>query len=127
MNYNQLEKMKTEQELMLISMLERKDNKIRELEGIIKRLSSSSGKFSEEDLDMFDEARRMYPGTKRGAKTEMANFVKKHNDWSIVLPTLYDTIAKQISSRRSRELNGYFVPEWKNFMTWINQRCWEEE
>lgn len=74
----------------------------------------------------FDEARKIYPGTKRGNETEFENFTKKHKTWESLLPLLRPAIEKQIAYRRSVP-QGTFVPQWKNFQTWINQRCWEEE
>lgn len=71
----------------------------------------------------FEETRKIYPGTKRGIKTEFENF-KKHKDWKEVLPILYDCLHFQIEFRKYR--TG-FVPEWPHFQTWINQRRWEEE
>jgi len=73
---------------------------------------------------IFDEAREVYPGTKRGGQTEFANFQKKHKDWREVLPVLKAAINIQILRREGTK---GFVPTWKNFKTWINQRCWEEE
>lgn len=74
----------------------------------------------------FDAFRKLYPGTKKGNETEFGNFVKKHQDWLVVLPTLEDTIKNQILQRQKKKNNGDFVPEWKHLVTWINQRCWEE-
>lgn len=78
-----------------------------------------------EKFRKFDEARKLYPGTKRGCKTECDNFCRKHKDWRVVLPLLKPAIQEQIAWRQGA--NGDFRPPWKNFRTWINRRCWEDE
>ena len=93
-----------------------------------------TGKEKEKDKDMekdmdkykdtFNRARILFGGTKRGNDTEFENFKKKHSDWKNVLPLLEPAINAQIGWRKN--YTG-FVPEWKNFQTWINQRCWEDE
>lgn len=88
--------------------------------------SSSSNKYIIE-REIFDNARKSYPGDKRGNETEFANFIKKHADWRNVLPTLEEKIKNQISARDKKVRENKFVPEWKKLTTWINQRCWEEE
>jgi len=75
----------------------------------------------------FEEARKMYPGTKRGLNTEFGNFKKKHKDWKSAIPLLVPAIKNQIEIKRKLLAQNRFVPEWKHFRTWINQRCWEEE
>lgn len=77
--------------------------------------------------ELFDNARKAYPGDKRGNETEFANFIRKHADWKNVLPTLEEKIKIQIAARDRKLKENKFVPEWKKFTTWINQRCWEEE
>lgn len=67
-----------------------------------------------------------YGGTKRGAATELENLKKKHKDWKTVLPLICPAIENQKKYREAKKAKGEFVPEWKNFQTWINQRCWEE-
>jgi hypothetical protein len=77
-------------------------------------------------LLLFDEFRKIYPGIKRGNKTEFDNFCKKHKDWKSILPNLKIAVENQIKLRDIKKSNGQFIPEWKNIQTWINQRCWEE-
>lgn len=77
------------------------------------------------NLEIFDNFRKIYLGTKRGNETEFNNF-KKHKDWESVLPTLTDLLNSQIKNRALKKQRGEFVPEWKNLQTWINNRCWEE-
>jgi len=87
------------------------DNNIRE------PLDNNKNKY----LKIFDEARKLFRGTKRGLQTEFANFRKKNKDWKVVLPLLKPAIENQIKWRKR---DGIF---WKHFKTWINNRCWEEE
>ncbi len=85
---------------------------------------------SEKAILVFDEARKLFLGSKRGLKTEFSNFVwrSKHPlagkpKFVIIeiLPLLKPAIERQIIWRQA---DGRY---WKNFQTWINQRCWEEE
>jgi len=76
-------------------------------------------------VQQFDDARKLYPGTKRGLQVELQNFKKKHKKhWKHITPLLKPAIEKQIKARK--QTSG-FVPEWKHFRTWINQACWTEE
>jgi hypothetical protein len=79
------------------------------------------------DLLIFENFRKSYPGTKKGTETEFLNFKKKHKDWKEVLPELLPLLKCQINERTVLKSAGQFVPEWKHLSTWINQRCWEEE
>ena len=79
----------------------------------------------ERDYVIFEAARKSYQGVKRGFQTEFVNFIKKHKDWKNVLILLLPAIQAQIKWRATAK--GEFRPAWKNFQTWINQRCWEEE
>ena len=87
-------------------------------------------KFKPPTLDQpFEVARKLYPGTKRGYQTEFDNFKKKHKDWNKVLPLLLPAIQYQIDWRRRAKSKFMppFIPPWKNFKTWMNNRCWECE
>lgn len=79
------------------------------------------------NLEVFDDFRKKYKGTKNGNETEFDNFCKKHKDWKSILPTLSERIDYQIRTRSEASAQGSFVPQWKNLSTWINNRCWEEE
>ena len=79
---------------------------------------------SEGDEEKFGFALKIYPGTKRGIDTEFENYKKKHKDWKGCIELLLPAIKKQ---KDWRERTDDFVPTWKNFVTWINNRCWEEE
>ena len=78
------------------------------------------------ELAEFEKARTLYPGTKRGGKTEFGNFCKKHKDWRSVISLMGPAIQLQIDWRKSAR-GDEFRPAWKHFSTWINNRCWEEE
>ena len=74
----------------------------------------------------FDIARKAWPGVKRGLETEF-KCLKKHKDWKKIIHLLKAAIDEQISRRKQKISLGLFVPPWKNFKTWLNNRCWEEE
>ena len=81
-------------------------------------------KNKEEYMSVFEEAHKLYPGTKRGCQTEYENFCKKHKGYTGILPLLKPAIEQQILWRENT--GGTFRPDWKNFETWINKRCWED-
>ena len=74
---------------------------------------------------IFDLFRTEYPGTKRGLKTELENFLKKNNPETVEL--LLPALNKEKQHHETLKETGQFVPQWKNLSTWINQRCWEQE
>ena len=80
-----------------------------------------------QDEQLFEKARKEYPGTKRGLKTEFDNFKKKHKDWKDAILLLSSSIENQILVKTQLKEQNKFIPEWKHLRTWINQRCWEEE
>ena len=77
-------------------------------------------------MSKFDEARKIYLGTKRGLQTEFNNFIKQ-KDWEEAISLLRPAIAKEINYKQELINQGKFCPDWKNFQTWINNRCWEQE
>ena len=79
------------------------------------------------EFNVFNEARELYPGTKRGGETELNNLVKKHKDYKTVIPLMKAAILRQIQWRKELKIQKEFVPTWKNFQTWINNRSWEDE
>ena len=96
---------------------------------------------SHQDCPMviFDEARKLFPsrrpGAKRGNEVEFKNFCR-HKDWRQCLPLLKAAILREIKWREeTAKLNSkqkdrdkiIFIPEWPNFSVWINQRRWENE
>lgn len=86
---------------------------------------SDTKKDNSVEIQIFNEFRVLYQGTKRGLQTEFDVF-KKHKDWKEVLPKLKSALNSQIQSRNLKKSKNEFVPEWKNLKTWINNRCWEE-
>lgn len=77
--------------------------------------------------DIFEAFRKIYKGSKRGLKTELENFKKKHKDWREVLPILKEAYEQQLAIKEEARNRGCFVPQEKNLSTYLNQRCWEEE
>ncbi len=92
-----------------------------------EKLEAEAEKFDDAYKTEFDKARKLYPGIKRGLETEFKYFKDKHKDWKKVFTMLPKAIENQINARSIKVQNNEFVPEWKNFKTWITQRCWEEE
>lgn len=78
-----------------------------------------------EELLIFNNFRKMYPGEKRGNMTEIQDFAKKHKDWKFILPTLSKFLENQIVIREKKRLKGEWLPQWKNIKTYLYQRCWE--
>ena len=77
------------------------------------------------EVEIFDTARKEYPGNKRGCETEFKR-LKKHKDWRNVIPLLLPAIEQQKQRRKIKKSKNEFVPSWKHFETWLNKRCWEE-
>ena len=81
----------------------------------------------------FENARKRYPGICRGFDEEWKNFMyqckkPKNRDWKldVVCPLMEPAVKAQIAHRESRERNGEWCPQWKNFATWINGGWWTE-
>lgn len=79
------------------------------------------------EMIVFDAFRKKYFGKKRGNATEFENFVKKHKDWELVLPTLESIIEKQKIDRDKEFKIKKWIPLPKDLKTWINGRHWEDE
>ncbi|KKM75828.1 hypothetical protein LCGC14_1386380 [marine sediment metagenome] len=73
---------------------------------------------------LFEEARKLYPGRKRGFQPEWDDFVKKHKRRiDDICPLLTPAIEKQIAYReRTKE----WCAQWKNFKTWLYGSWWTE-
>lgn len=80
---------------------------------------------SEQHMQQFNAARMIFGGVTRGLNTEFNNFRKKHKDWPKVIPLLIPAIELEIEVRKLAKDANEFYPAWKNFTTWINNRCWE--
>lgn len=78
------------------------------------------------DMAIFDRARKLYRGFKRGNEVEFKNFVR-HKDWQAALPLLYPAIEAEIAHKQALVDAKRFCPEWAHFATWINQRRWTQE
>lgn len=84
---------------------------------------------------IFEECRKLYKGTKRGLDTEFKDYTQKsykngkttETDWQYTVHLLKPAIEREIEYKEKLAANNSFVPEWKNFKTWISQRCWEQE
>lgn len=86
------------------------------------KVKVSKVNITNKDRDIFEQARSIYPGRKRGLETEFAYFMKTCKDWREVLPLLQPTIEAQIKHRKQ---TTKFVAEWKDFKSWIYNRYWE--
>lgn len=98
--------------------------------GIVKSITNVK---DEPEFEKFQAAIKKFPGTKGGSETEYINFKKKHKDYKEVVHLLEPAIFAQIAHRKKLKIEiednpvGKHLPAWKNFQTWINNRCWEEE
>jgi len=76
----------------------------------------------------FDIARKLYPGTKNGLTIEWTKFLGRYGaEVETIIPLLVPAIHREIEHRATLEAAKQFVPAWKHFQTWINNRCWEQE
>jgi len=83
-------------------------------------------KEEKEEIDIvFFEAYKIYPGSK--SKTDNFKTFKKHKDWKECLPLLKPAVEKEVGHKKALKYYGEFCPDFKNFKTWLNQRCWEQE
>ena len=77
---------------------------------------------------LFNEARKLYPGTKRGFEVEWQNFRRRYkmnifNHIHLIIPA----IKQQIAYREACVKAKFWHADWKHFQTWINNQCWTEE
>lgn len=77
--------------------------------------------------DKFEIARKAYLGRKNGLEKEWENFANKFHEKIEVIDLMLPAIQNQITWRKQSEAKGAMVPQWKDFQTWINSRCWKEE
>ena len=80
---------------------------------------------SDEIPEEFLEAYKLYPGTK--SRAQNFKVFKKAKDWKEALPKLKPAIQLEIKVKNDLKSKSQFCPEWKNFNTWLNKRCWEDE
>jgi len=88
-----------------------------------------------ESKEFFDNCRKLYPGRTKGLEIEFSNFLKKYHksEWSTFNPItdlieIKKAIFSQMNERKliKKHRPDYFIPQWKHFSTWVNNRCWEE-
>lgn len=79
----------------------------------------------------FDRVRKKYPGQKGGLLIEfnrlLAKCQKMKFDLDLELSKMLYAILYQTWSAERREAEGEFAAPWKNFQTWINNACWQDE
>lgn len=75
---------------------------------------------------IFEDFRRLYPGTKLGHGKEY-DTLQKHRDWREALPKLRPALEAEMRWREAANLAGEFCPEWPHLRTWLSQRRWEQE
>lgn len=87
-------------------------------------------------VNVFNDARKIFPGKKKGNGYEFKNFIKRSTkpapngmefNPEEVIQLLKKAIEYQIAYRIYAENRSIFTPPWKNFQTWINKNCWEDE
>ena len=74
---------------------------------------------------LFLDAYKLYPGNK-SRQSDWEKFIK-HKDYKDVEKLLVPAIELERIYKINLRKKGEFCPSWKNFSTWINQRCWEQE
>ena len=72
---------------------------------------------NDEYKEIFDIARKNYPGSKRGLEVEYNNFIKKEKEWKKYIFELNNSIEKYKEYIKAKNMQNYI----KNFTTWINQ------
>ena len=78
----------------------------------------------------FEAAQKQFPGRKLGFAVEFQNFVKKvggRTKAATEVDRLLPGIEAEKADREKKTAARAFVPEWKNFKTWINAKAWEQE
>lgn len=76
----------------------------------------------------FDEARKAYPGKKRGLEYEWANFKKKHGKGAVaIVPLLLPAILRQQADKAAEKRAAGWSADWKHFERWIAGGFWTQE
>lgn len=86
----------------------------------------------ERRLHVFDAVRRKYPGTKSGLSVEFDQFLaraheNKIQDIDVELRQMPYAVLYQIKWNEAKKDEGGFVPNWKNFSTWLSKMCWQSD
>lgn len=78
--------------------------------------------------EIFENFRKLYPGTKRGLDVEFSNFIKKYpKNYMNIVSQLETNLYRQLKEKENQKKSGTFVANWKNLRTYINQEAWTEE
>jgi len=75
----------------------------------------------------FESARKIYPGTKQGFQNEWDRFYLKNKNNLNIVQTFKKAIKDREFYHKQLAASNCFIPNWKNFSTWLNQKCWDEE
>ena len=78
-------------------------------------------------MQLFDQFRKAYKGTKRGLQVEFDNFKNKNANWREIVPVLMQALEREVAWREQMQQARQFVPQWAHLQTWINQKRWETE
>lgn len=86
----------------------------------------------ERRLYVFDAVRRKYPGTKGGLSVEFDWFLNKAHENKIQdidneLKQMPYAVLYQIKWNEVKNDEGGFVPNWKNFSTWLSKLYWQAD
>lgn len=80
---------------------------------------------------LFNTARKIYPGTKRGLDEEwdyLDIVCRKHKlDREQTVPKIIAGVNRLLEWRKNAAAANVFVPSPKNFNTWLFNRCWTDE
>lgn len=70
----------------------------------------------------------IYPATSKGSKSKAAEkFKALVIDDPPMAEKIVAAIENQVAEHKLKTRYGIWCPEWKHFVTWLNQRCWENE
>lgn len=105
------------------------NKEIKNIKNIIYKKQTKSDDADFSDLETaFESFRQVYPGMKRGYKTEFENFKKKYpKTWREIVPLLLPAIQREMQYHEDANAAGQFVPSYKHLKTWINQAGWDTE
>ena len=77
---------------------------------------------------MFEAARKLYPGEKRGFQKEYQNFRSKYRmQIREIVPLMIPNITRRIAFNADCDKRDMWRADWPHFKTWINQGRWEQE
>jgi len=93
---------------------------------VSESVSVSSEEEHEKEMSEFETARLTYPGQKRATETEFVLF-KKNSKYKTILPTLINSIKRQMAERKTLSAEKKFIPTWKSFENYILKEGWNEE